>query len=47
MQDTYSTSALIVCAFLLYMNASDTVENVCTIYAVKTTAPILQPSENR
>lgn len=46
-QENSGTSALIVCAFLLYMNASDTAENVCTIFAVKKSTPILQPSENR
>ncbi|VVC36782.1 Hypothetical protein CINCED_3A000994 [Cinara cedri] len=41
------TSTLIVCAFLLHINASDTTDNVCTIYAVKKSAPVLQPSEIR
>lgn len=47
MQENSGTPALIVCAFLLYMNVADTAENVCTIYAVKKSAPSLQPSENR
>ncbi|XP_050429308.1 cyclin-G-associated kinase isoform X2 [Adelges cooleyi] len=42
-----STSALIALAFLLYMNVSSTVEDVCTIYVVKKSSPVLQPSENR
>ncbi|CAI6348087.1 unnamed protein product [Macrosiphum euphorbiae] len=45
--ENFGTSALIVCAFLLYTNASDTAENACTIYAVKKSTPIFQPSENR
>lgn len=47
MKENPGTSALLVCAFLLFINASDTTENVYTIYAVKKFALILQPSENR
>ncbi|XP_050532140.1 cyclin-G-associated kinase [Daktulosphaira vitifoliae] len=42
-----NTCTLITCAFLLYMNVADNVENACTIYAVKKSAPVLQPSEYR